>query len=87
MVGEKILRAQRRIEIEILQHGGVYPDNDGRLTEAEVCRRAGVAASVLQGIVDTSTIRTQLGVWLRKMDELSDEHAKSGTQPDRGKLG
>lgn len=44
---EKIERAKRMISAEVEKHGGVYPYQGGRLTAAEVLRRAGLDSKLL----------------------------------------
>jgi len=68
----KILRAERMIELELEAKGGVYPANDGRLTEAEVCQRAGVLPGTLQSTAHATTTRLQVLAWLRKMQAWID---------------
>lgn len=46
-VAEKVRKAMRDIDEKRAQNGGVYPDNGGRVSWAEVARRAGVHETTL----------------------------------------
>ena len=57
------------IELDIDQTEGIYPFNGGRLTQAEVCRRASVHKITLQGTAHRTTTRKMIEVWIRKAKE------------------
>ena len=61
----KILATLRIIEDEISERG-VYPHNDGKLTLAEIARRAGVGGSTLRNRHHLAT-RIHVKSWLRKI--------------------
>jgi hypothetical protein len=63
-VREKIEAAIATIASEISSSDGLYPRNGGRLSQAEVCRRAGVSLAVLQGAVHRDTTRLRVNKWL-----------------------
>jgi hypothetical protein len=64
---ETIARLQRSmadIEREIASNEGIYSHNKGRVTQAEVLRRARVGVSTLQSAPHKNTTRTTLNMWL-----------------------
>lgn len=67
-VRTRIREAIRTIESEIEEHG-VYPLNGGRLTQAEVCRRAAISKVTLQGPVHKRTTKRDLDIWLAGIRE------------------
>ena len=68
-VVKKIREAMQPLELDIDQNEGIYPFNGGRLTQAEVCRRAGVHKITLQGPAHRATTREMIEVWLKKVKE------------------
>ena len=52
------------IELEIDANDGVYPFNKGRVTQAEVCRRASVDKVTLQKPTHKDTTRKAVTEWL-----------------------
>lgn len=63
---DKLRRAMRAIEQDIEAHDGLYPFNKGRLTQAEVCRRAGVSNVTLQGRLHKLTTKVEVDVWIQR---------------------
>lgn len=63
-VKEAIRCAKETIAREVEQHGGVYPFNGGRLSEAEFCRRAGISQITLLGKTHKSSTKVELARWL-----------------------
>jgi hypothetical protein len=55
----------REIKREVSRNDGIYPHNKGRVTQAEVLRRALVGVSTLQSKPHKTTTRTMLNKWLR----------------------
>lgn len=53
------------IEVEIEQSEGLYPLNAGRLTKAELCRRAGVDDQTLQNPTHKLTTNKMVDEWLK----------------------
>lgn len=51
----------------IREHDGLYPGNGGRLSQAELCRLAGVDPSLLGQRTHRSTTRADLNDWLKKI--------------------
>lgn len=66
-VVEKIKAAKATIEDEIEANDGIYPYNAGRVTQAEVCRRAGVKNVTLQGKIHKTTTKVELDRWLAEL--------------------
>ncbi len=62
-----IRKAMATIEGEIEQNDGLYPYNKGRVTQAEVCRRAGVRKTTLQGPSHKESTRIELDRWLKRL--------------------
>lgn len=62
-VQKRLRSAYRSIELEIEKNEGIYPLNGGRLSEAEVCRRAAVSPITLLGEKHKET-RKELKQWL-----------------------
>lgn len=60
----RIRAAMTEIEAEIELNDGIYPRNKGRLTQAEVCRRAGTSPAVLQSPTHKSTTLREVKAWL-----------------------
>jgi hypothetical protein len=52
------------MEDEIKSNGGVYPENAGRLTQSEVCRRAGIAKITLHSPAHKDTTRLEVDRWI-----------------------
>lgn len=50
---------------EIIENDGLYPFNGGRISLAEVCRRASVAPITMHGSCHASTTRVQILNWLK----------------------
>lgn len=63
----KIKQALTTIEVEIEQNDGLYPFNAGRLTKAEICRRAGVDDQTLQNPIHKLTTNKMVDEWLRRI--------------------
>lgn len=72
----KILDAMREIEKEVDTNGGLYPYNDGRLSQQELLRRAGVNGAALQKPTH-SDLRTRTNAWLRQIKYKATIGAKS----------
>lgn len=60
----KLDRAMAEIEKDIANNDGLYPFNGGRLSQAELCRRAGVENKSLQGARHVGTTREKVKKWL-----------------------
>ncbi len=65
---EKFRDAMLAIEIDIEQNDGIYPFNAGRLTQSEVCRRAGVHKVTLQNSSHKTTTREMISSWIKAIN-------------------
>lgn len=63
----KLRKAMSLIEKEIEEQEGLYPFNKGRLTQAEVCRRAGVSKVTLQGSQHKATTKVEVDEWVERV--------------------
>lgn len=68
---DRVVAALRRamgiIEAEIEANEGLYPYNSGRLSQAELCRRAGVANVTLQNPSHKTTTLVEVNKWLARV--------------------
>lgn len=64
---EKIEKGKGEALRLIKEHSGLYPGNGGRLSQAEVCRLAGVDPSLLGQPAHRSTTREDLNRWLQQV--------------------
>ncbi|WP_411563652.1 hypothetical protein [Pseudomonas shirazensis] len=76
-VCSRIAKAMSSIELEIEVNDGIYPVNGGRVSMAEVCRRAGVHKITLQGKSHKATTRVELKAWLDDLDDRLVRGSKS----------
>jgi hypothetical protein len=67
-VKEKFRDAMHAIEIDIEQNDGIYPFNAGRVTQAEVCRRAGAHKVTLQNSSHKTTTRETINSWIKAIN-------------------
>lgn len=77
LVKAKLKRACAEIEVELQNGGGIYPHNRGRLTQAEVCRRADIKPMTLYGEKHKGKTKVALDEWLRKVLGLSVKGKKA----------
>lgn len=66
-VRQRAKRAQQQIESEIEENLGVYPFNGGRLTIAELCRRAHISNITLYGTRHRQTTKQEIEDWLNRI--------------------
>lgn len=64
----RIRKAMADIEAEIEANDGIYPFNKGRITQAEVCRRAGTSPTILQGRTHKNSTLREVKAWLAGID-------------------
>lgn len=76
-VTQRVKSAMADIELEIEKNLGVYPFNGGRLTQAEVCRRAGIHKITLQGKAHKATTRLTIDTWLASVNKKTLSGAKA----------
>jgi hypothetical protein len=56
------------VTAEIKDAEGIYPHNAGRLTMAEVCRRAGVHPITMMGKAHRDTTRPMILAWMNRIE-------------------
>ncbi|MES2948143.1 MAG: hypothetical protein V4858_06315 [Pseudomonadota bacterium] len=59
----KLTKAMKDIEDDIAKNDGLYPLNGGRLSVAEICRRAGVKNKSLDGKKHKTTTKVTVEEW------------------------
>jgi len=64
LVRAKLRKAQEQIERDLQENEGIYPFNKGRLTQAELCRRASIGMATLQGPAHKDAARKEVNAWL-----------------------
>jgi cob(I)alamin adenosyltransferase len=76
---DRLRKAMREIEAEVLANQGIYPFNHGRVTQSELCRRADVKKATLQNPVHKDTTRVEIMGWL---DTLASQltHTRDSTR-------
>jgi hypothetical protein len=62
---ERITAAMQAVEASVTEHG-YYPENGGRITRKEVCRRAGLGASTLKNRTHAATA-AMVDRWLQRL--------------------
>lgn len=63
-VRQSLKEAMEKIDRELEANDGIYPQNKGRLTQAEVCRRANIGDKTLQGKAHKFTTLGEVSRWL-----------------------
>lgn len=76
-VTDKLRRAMKVIEAEIEENEGIYGFNGGRLSLAEVCRRANVFKSTVQGPAHRDTTKPMVQKWIKLVKKASVTGSKS----------
>ena len=76
-ISAKIRKAMEAIERDIEDNDGLYPFNNGKLSLAEVCRRASIHKVTLQGATHKTTTKVAVKRWLENLDKLSVVGAKN----------
>ena len=66
-VVSKLRKAMEKIEHDIDENDGLYPFNGGRVTQSEVCRRAGVSKVTLQGKSHKITTKLMIDDWVTRV--------------------
>ena len=62
-----IKAAMAEIARELAENDGIYPHNKGRLSMAEVCRRAGVHSITMAGAAHCDTTRPMVQSWIKQV--------------------
>jgi hypothetical protein len=66
-VVSKLQKAMKAIEADVEGNAGLYPFNGGRISQSEVCRRAGVSKVTLQGKGHKSTTKVLVDEWVKRV--------------------
>ena len=74
---KKLRDAQKTIEEEINTNDGIYPDNGGKLSQAELCRRAKISQVTLSTPAHRDTTRMMVDEWLSRIRNASITGRKS----------
>lgn len=93
---KRMTNAMALMDKEIIANDGVYPLNRGRITQSEVCRRAGVSKVTLQGRAHKTTTKLIVDAWVaghlirlvpdvrkavtERVDLWKSEHSKIATE-------
>ncbi|WP_434768047.1 hypothetical protein [Pseudomonas triticicola] len=64
----KLKKAMEAIEKDIQDNDGLYPFNKGKLSLAEVCRRASIHKITLQGEKHNTTTKVVVKEWLQNLN-------------------
>jgi hypothetical protein len=76
-VVRRIKKAMKAIESDIETNEGLYPFNGGRVSQAEVCRRAGVRNVTLQGKVHKAGTKLEVDRFVTRIRSSSISGSKS----------
>lgn len=63
----KLDKAMKAIEADVDENAGLYPFNGGRISQSEVCRRAGVSKVTLQGKGHKGTTKVWVDKWVERV--------------------
>lgn len=63
----KLRAAMKTVESEIDAHEGIYPHNNGRLNQAEICRRASISNVTLSTESHRDTTKKLVDLWLKRI--------------------
>lgn len=61
---KKLVDAMKAIELDIQANDNLYPFNAGAVTQAEVCRRAGVSKTLLQAPTHKTSTKVMVDTWV-----------------------
>jgi hypothetical protein len=73
----KLRSAMKIVEGEIDEHEGIYPLNNGRLNQAEICRRAGISNVTLSTAAHRDTTKKMVDDWVRRIKNATVTGSKS----------
>ncbi|CAE6710752.1 hypothetical protein LMG22931_01258 [Paraburkholderia nemoris] len=82
---KQLEKAMREIELDIEKNDGLYPYNGGRLTQAEVCRRAGIRNASLQGVRHKHTTKLDVDTFVSRVGKLQIVGSKAVRQTVTGR--
>jgi hypothetical protein len=63
----KVREAMKEMELDIQNSEGIYPFNGGRITAAEVCRRAKISYMTLQAPSHRDSTKVVVEEWIKKL--------------------
>ena len=63
----KVKGAMKEMELDIQNSEGIYPFNGGRITAAEVCRRAKISHMTLQAPAHRDSTKVVVEEWIKRM--------------------
>lgn len=63
-VVKKIATAISAMDLEINENDGIYPQNGGKISQREICRRANIAYITLHSPIHKNTTRITVEDWL-----------------------
>ena len=63
----KVREAMKEMELDIQNSEGIYPFNGGRITVAEVCRRAKISNMTLQAPSHRDSTKVVVEEWIKKL--------------------
>jgi hypothetical protein len=63
----KVREAMKAMELDIQSSEGIYPFNGGRITLAEVCRRAKISNMTLHAPAHRNSTKVVIEEWLKKL--------------------
>lgn len=63
----KVREAMKQMELDIQNSEGIYPFNGGRITAAEVCRRAKISNMTLQAPSHRDSTKVLVEEWIKKL--------------------
>ena len=73
----KLRASMKTIEAEIDAHEGIYPLNGGKLSQAELCRRAGISNVTLATPAHRDTTHKMVEAWLTRIKSTAVTGRKS----------
>lgn len=66
----KVTGAMKAMELDIQRNDNIYPFNGGTVSQAEVCRRAGIKNTLLQGKAHKTTTKVALDKWVKEINSV-----------------
>lgn len=64
---KKLTDAMKAIELDIHANDNLYPFNAGAVTQAEVCRRAGISKTLLQAPAHKTSTKVMVDTWVAEL--------------------
>jgi hypothetical protein len=64
----KVTDAMKAMELDIQRNDNIYPFNGGTVSQAEVCRRAGIKNALLQGAAHKTTTKVAVDKWVKDIN-------------------